>query len=559
MNPKLRDYQVKCVDGATRLIDQKKNPLVVCPTGAGKTLIIGQLAYNYLQQGKKVAIMVHRKELLSQLSIALCRFNITHNIIAPGPVVRHIINVQRIEFKKQFYNHASPIGIISVDTLNSRAQNYEQWIKQVSLMMIDEGAHVLKDNKWGRATSLFVNAVKCGFTATPERLDKKGLGSWNDGIFDEIVMGPRVRELIDRGYLSKYQVVAPPSDFVEYLGHVKNATSDYSNEVIANAARKSQIIGDVVKNYLKFAKDTQAIVFAPTLEVGEKMEIQFMQNGVPAKFLSSLSTDAERYNGVTDFKHNKIKVLINVDLFDEGFDIGVQEGKKIVETVILSRPTMSLGKCLQQIGRVLRVSPNKQVGTIIDHVANIKRTLKAMPCSNREWSLERPGRKKKASKIRTCHSCLSIYKRVLHACPFCGTEPERNATADGRVPPDMVDGDLMLIDPATLEQLEFKTKLEDPAAIEKRVAAAAGPIAGKKAFKDQFKRIETQTLLKDLIAHWAGKQKELGLDDRQMHKQFYLDYDLTINQALALPKLQMTEVINDLKTDLGIPIEGEKK
>lgn len=558
MIPKLRDYQQYCVDECHKLISKKQNPCVVVPTGGGKSLIIGQLAHDLLTSGKKVAIMVHRKELLSQLSIALCRFEITHNIIAPAAVARQIITLQRREFKKQFYHHTSPIGIISVDTLNSRAKHYVNWIKTVDVVMIDEGAHVLKENKWGRAISLFVEASKVGFTATPERLDKKGLGSWNDGLFDKIVMGPKVKELIERGYLSKYKIVAPPSDFEEFLGHVKTTTSDYSHQVIETAANKSRIVGDVVTNYLKFAAGTQSIVFAPTLEIGQKMEQQFTKAGIPAKFISSLSGDLERFNAVNDFKFNKINVLLNVDLLDEGFDVPVAEGKKIVESVILARPTMSLGKCLQQIGRALRPSPNKPHALIIDHVGNVKRH--GLPCMGRDWSLERPGRKKKKSRIRTCHNCLSVYERVETKCPFCGTEADtgRVASDGGRVPPEQVDGDLVLIDSETLAQMEYKTILEDPQKMAERVTHVAGVPAGKKAFRTQSERIQTQQELKDLIAIWAGKQNSLGLDDRQIHKQFYLDYDMTINQALSVPKLQMTEIMNDIKTDLGIAIEGEK-
>lgn len=556
MIPKLRDYQTYCVDECHKLIDIGQNPCVVVPTGGGKSLIIGQLAHDYTQQGKKVAIMVHRKELLSQLSIALCRYNITHNIIAPPAVARQIITIQRKEFSKQFYHHSSNIGIISVDTLNSRARLYEQWIKNVDYVMIDEAAHVLKTNKWGRAISLFVKAVKIGFTATPERLDKKGLGSWNDGMFDKIVQGPKVKELIERGYLCKYQIVAPRSDFEEYLGHVKLSTSDYSHDVIATAANKSRIVGDVVTNYQKFANGTQAIVFAPTLEVGEKMEKQFIEAGIPAKFISSLSGDLERFNAVNDFKFNKINVLLNVDLLDEGFDVPIAEGKKIVETVILARPTMSLGKCLQQIGRGLRPSPNKKIAVFIDHVGNVKRH--GLPCANRNWSLDRPGKRKKSSRVRTCHNCLSVYDRVEVKCPYCGAGPVVES-AKGRVPPEMCDGDLVLIDPETLAQMEFKTKLEDPLKIAERVTHVAGIPAGKKAYKTQVERINVQADLKDLIAVWAGKQHALGLDDRQIHKQFYLDYEMTINQALSVPKLQMNEIINDIKNDLGIAIEGDAK
>jgi superfamily II DNA or RNA helicase len=271
------------------------------------------------------------------------------------------------------------------------------------------------------------------------------------------------------------------------------------------------------------------------------MADNFNEAGVPAAFLSSLSGDLDRFKTVNKFKFNEIKVLLNVDLFDEGFDVPVVEGKKIVETVILARPTMSLAKCLQQVGRALRPSPNKPHALIIDHVGNIKRH--GLPCADRKWTLNDIERKKKPSTIRTCGECLSVYDRVLTACPYCGAEPKAASNSDGRVPPAFVDGDLVLIDPQTLSEMEAKTILESPDSVAQRVSHAAGLPAAKRAYKNQEKRINTQQVLRDVIAAWAGRQKELGLDDSEIHKQFYLDFNKTINEALAEPTAQMEESI----------------
>lgn len=538
--PKLRDYQQYCVDKTHEALSKNQNPCIVVPTGGGKSVIIAQTVLDLKAQGKNVALMVHRKELLAQLSITLSRFGLMHNIVAPPNIVSQIVRTQRSEFQKQFYHHGSTIGIISVDTLRTKAKQYEAWIKTVDVVMVDEAAHLLQENKWGQAVAIFPKALVVGYTATPLRLDKKGLGSWNDGCFDTIIQGPKVRELIARGYLSQYKIVAPPSDFEKHLGHVKNLTSDFSAQVIQAAAKKSRIVGDVVENYLKFAKGMQAIVFAPTLEVGKEMEKKFIEYGVRAKFLSSESTDAERYKSVNDFKHNEIEVLLNVDLFDEGFDVPVMPGKKIVEAVHLARPSMSLSKVLQQIGRGLRPSPNKKYAMIIDHVGNIKRH--GLPCADRKWSLERPEKKALISKVRTCLSCLAVYERYLTECPYCGATVTSNPSG-GKVAPEMVDGDLVLIDPSIIQELEAKTNLEDPQTVMDRVMAAAGQVAGKSAFKNQQLRIAVQVRLRDTIATWAGHRKAEGYSDRQIHKLFYGEFGQTINQCLAEPKLQMEESI----------------
>lgn len=514
---------------------------------SGKTRTFCSFVNDVANKGKIVAIIVHRKELLSQISLTLCEEEIIHNIIAPPNVARQIIALQRMQFNKQFYHHASKVSIISVDTFNARADRYEDWVKSVDIAIIDEAAHVLKNNKWGRALSIFPKATKIGFTATPERLDKKGLGSWNDGIFDEMIEGPNVKWFIDNGFLSNYKIVAPPSDFEKYLGEVKSNTSDFSNEQIAEAAGKSQIIGDVVQNYIKFASGMQTIVFAPTLTIGKEMEKNFNNKGIVAKFLSSESTDRERFDGVQGFKDNKINILINVDLFGEGFDIAVAPNRKIIECVILARPTMSLNNFLQTVGRGLRVSPLKPHALIIDHVGNVKRH--GLPCNTRKWSLERPKRKKQESRIKTCSECLAVYERFLTECPHCGYKEEKKSNGGGRVPPEMVDGILELIDPETIREMEAKTILESPDEVARRVSAAAGIYAGKKAAKNQMERIKTQKELINVIAEWAGKLKNQGYSDSKIHSEFYLEYGQTINEALSKPRLDMQNLIEDLKNE----------
>lgn len=545
---KLRPYQDNLIDKIYNIWDKdpELNVMLQLSTGGGKSVIIAKIIQDLREEGHKIILQVHRKELVSQLSLALCKFGLVHNIIAPTNVARQIIGLQRLEFNKQFYHSSSPIIIGSVDTINARAMQLVNVLNGIKYVITDEAAHVLKENKWGRALKLLPNTINIGFTATPHRLDKKGLGSETDGIYDKIVTGPTTRWLIDNKFLSKYKVVAPPSDFAERIEHVKTNTSDYSSEAIKAAAEGSQIVGDVVENYIKFASGTQAIVFAPTLVIGQEMADKFNAAGIPAKFLSSLDNDSERFKSVNDFKSNKIQVLLNVDLFDEGFDIGIAEGKRIIETVILARPTMSLGKYLQQVGRGLRPSPNKEYAIIIDHVGNVRRH--GLPCKERKWSLDRPSKREKTkSMVRTCVECLSVYDRTETQCPFCNAEAIRKSSdGGGRVPPIFVDGDLMLIDVETIREMEAKTVLESPDSVAQRVTAAAGIIAGKSAAKKQKERIDTQNLLKDKIAQWAGELRANGMDDRSIHKEYFLRFDQTIAESLGEPNLQMKNMIEEL-------------
>jgi superfamily II DNA or RNA helicase len=552
MKKQLREYQIEIKDRVYKEYSKgKRSILLVLPTGCGKTVtfvsMVEEISRNeQFGENHSSAIMVHRKELLAQISLTLAGEGIVHNIIAPAATIRNIIALQRQQYGKQFYNHNSNVTILSVDTLNSRISRYGDWAKGIKFIVVDEAAHVLKANKWGRAVDLFPQARILGVTATPQRLDKKGLGIETDGVFEKIIVGVTPRWAIDNGYLSKYKIVAPKSDYEQYLGHNKSTTSDYSKEQMSDASEKSQIVGDVVQNYQKFAAGKQSIVFASDIASARRMEKEFLDVGIPAKLLTGESSDKERFDGVQAFKDNKINVLLNVDLFDEGFDIAVSKDKKIVEIVSLARPTMSLGKYLQTIGRALRPAPNKEYALIIDHVGNIKRH--GLPCTERKWSLDRPEKRRNLeSLVRICNGCAAAYERSLTECPFCGLEAtSKTRDGGGRTPPDQVDGDLFLIDPDTLRELEHATILETPESIGQRVGAAAGLIAGKSAAKKQRERIEVQQKLAEVVANWAGQMKSKGMTDRQIHKEYYIKFGKTISQSLAEPRLQMTEMIEEL-------------
>jgi DNA repair protein RadD len=543
----LRDYQLKL---KAEIYDKwntgKKNVLAVMPTGAGKTRTFVSIAMDFAVhplKKKPTAIMVHRKELVQQISLTLSEEGVIHNIIAQRSTIQGIIAAQRRVFGKSHYDYMSPITVISVDTLNARITQHQEWAKKIEMWITDEAAHLLKSNKWGRAVEYFPNAIGLGVTATPQRLDKRGLGSHADGVFDDMVIGPTTKWLIDNNYLSKYKIAVPTSDYQAYLK--KNSEgADYSKEAMTIASKKSHIKGDVVLNYKKFADGKQAIVFTTDQDTGEDMEANFRVSGVKAKLLTSLSTDKERLDSLLDYQEKKIQVLINIDLFDEGLDVPG------IECVIMARPTASLSKYLQMVGRGLRKAENKPYLILIDHVGNVQRH--GLPCEERTWTLDRiVNRRDKVNLIRICANiaCNAPYDRILTECPYCGTPPAPPGGGGGtRIPPEQVDGDLELIDPETIREMEAAAVLESPASIRARVAKATGnDAAGKRAFNNQVKRIQTQELLKDSIAFWAGEQRQRGLTDRQIHKKFYIHFNKTITQALGEPNEEMLETINNIQ------------
>lgn len=552
-NKPLRPYQLEM---KARIFEEwqkphVKNVLLVMPTGLGKTRTFVDIAMDIAMKGimgetMNTAILVHRKELVQQISLTLCEYGVHHNIIAPDKVIQGIVSSQRKEFNKQFYQYNAVISVISVDTLNARILRHEKWAKSIRFWITDEAAHLLKNNKWGKAVQYFPDAIGLGVTATPERLDKRGLGSHADGVFDSMVIGPNSRWGIDQGFLCKYKVALPESDYQDHL-RVANADSDFSKEAMIEAAEKSHIIGDVVENYKKFCSGKQAIVFASDIGSGTKMEAQFLEQKITAKILTGDTDDAERLQALVDFRNKKIKVLINVDLFDEGLDVPG------IECVIMARPTMSLGKYLQMVGRGLRPAKDKEYLILIDHVGNV--TRHGLPDARRVWSLDRVRRrKKKLNLIRICrnHLCNLPFDRILTICPYCGEEdkPKKKGEGGGRPSPEQVDGDLMLLDPETIRAMEKGTHLEEPASVAQRVGAAAGYGAGIKAMQHQVERIEMQKDLSATIALWAGKLRHHGLSDRSIHKQFYVDHSMTITDALSMPRAEMESLKKEIEYNI---------
>lgn len=549
MQKPLRPYQVKMKE---QIYDAwqsgHQNVLLVMDTGLGKTKTFCAIAMELALKGEKLptAIVVHRKELVQQISLTLAEEEIVHNIIAPRPVILGIVAAHRRVLRKQFYDYNAPITVVSVDTLNARILKHKRWAENIRLWVTDEAAHLLKNNKWGRAVQYFSNAIGLGVTATPQRLDKRGLGRHADGVFDTMVLGPNSRWGIDNGFLCKYKIAIPSSDYQNYLRKASDG-SDYAKDAMIEASQRSHIVGDVVLNYQKFANGKQAILFATDINTAQKMESQFKAAGVKAKLLTGETNDKERLDALLDFQNKLTQVLLNVDLFDEGLDVPG------IECVIMARPTMSVSKYKQMVGRGLRPASGKPFLVLIDHVGNV--TNHGLPCAHRRWTLDRIVKKRdKTNFIRICSNtdCNSPYDRTLSECPWCGTEAvSASAGGGGRVPPQQVDGDLQLIDPETIRQLEENSRLDDPAAVGKRVSAAAGAAAGVKAMKDQIRRIETQKELVNIIAQWAGLWRKRGYTDRQIHKYFYLRHEKTISEALAEPKAMMIETMGRLSDDLS--------
>lgn len=509
-----------------------RNVLAVLPTGGGKSVISSGIVADKLRMGRRQAIIAHRNELVSQLSGHLAVREIPHRIIAPNNIVAQIVNEHRAEYGgRHFVNQSAPTTVAGVDTLNSRAGEFKPWALQISDWLIDEAHHVLAANKWGTAVEMFANAQGLGVTATPSRADGKGLGAHHDGVFNAMVLGPDMRQLIELGALTDYEFALPESDF-QIDENAITDSGDFSHKKMQEASNRSHITGDVVTEYIRHAIGKRAIVFAVSVEDANKIAENFQTFGITAAALSAKTPSNIRAEYIRRFRLGTLTILVNVDLFSEGFDVPA------CEVVIMARPTASLSVYLQQIGRGLRVVNGKRFGLIIDHVGNWKRH--GLPDKPHHWTIDR--REKRAKKkpdaeeipLTRCmnETCAKPYDKALPRCPHCGEMPPLPAPG-GRGSPEVVEGNLILLDRAALAAMRAATELDSSAAVASRSAFVAGDLAGAGAANRQIAKISAQTRLKDAIAQWAGIQRHKGRSDDESYRRFYLALGMDVLTSLA--------------------------
>lgn len=501
--------------------------LGVLSTGGGKSVIVSDIILDGAREGKQQAVIAHRNELVGQMSMHVARRGIPHRIIGSDATVRQITQMHREEFKRSFVNPSAATAVVGVDTLVSRADKLAAWAKQTDRWVIDEAHHVLRENKWGKAVDMFPNAQGLGVTATPQRADGKGLGSEYDGVFDTMRIGLDMRGLIQIGALADYEIVCPESDLVVDESEV-SASGDWSTQKLKEASKNSHIVGDVVAAYCQYAYGKQAICFATDVETAGDIAAKFMAVGIRAAALSADTPFAVRDKYIKEFRAGKLMVLVNVDLFDEGFDVPA------CEVVIMARPTASLGKYRQMVGRCLRVAVGKAYGLIIDHVSNVVRHK--LPDLVIPWTLARRDKRGKQDpdpdeiQYAVCKYCTKPYERFLTACPHCGQEPPLPTPRERTI--EMVEGDLILLDRAKLEEMRRAVVMEAPAAVAERVALAAGDFAGRGALNNQLKKAAAYEYLKLAMAQWAAIERQKGFNDRQIQRKFYVAMGFDVLTAL---------------------------
>lgn len=371
-----------------------RRALFVLPTGGGKTVVFTHIAERAAMRGSRICILVHRQELVDQSSRSLHAIGCNHGVIAAG--------------YRQDLSHT--VQVASVQTLARRLHQIPAGFFQ--LLIVDEAHHAVAGT-WAKVLEHHQGGHVLGVTATPERLDGRGLGDQ----FQTLIEGPDASWLTQQSFLVPARIFAPPG--IDLSG-IKRFDTTKGRHEADDRLKQGQAMGDAVSHYRRTIEPEHngtAIAFCCSVAHADALAEAFRSQGIAAARLDGAMDRGERRRMIADLGAGVLKVLTSCDIISEGTDIPSVTG------AILLRPTDSLGLHLQQVGRVLRPAPGKRHAIVNDHVGNSLRH--GLPTDQREWSLEgrQKGKRRAASEalpVKVCDQCFSTLPSATPECPICG-------------------------------------------------------------------------------------------------------------------------------------------
>ncbi|AXH72165.1 MAG: DNA or RNA helicase of superfamily II [Siphoviridae sp. ctdc_1] len=536
----MRPYQQRVIDGVySSWLSGAQSVCAVVPTGGGKTRIKAHVAKMERDAGNIMILIAHRRELIGQISMALAQEGIIHQLLCANSARNYISTCHVRELGRSYYSpQEERIFVASIDSF--KPVDIAWFVASGARLRwtLDETHHLLRDNKWGKVITQFdkAGARGLGVTATPTRAEGKGLGRHADGLFDAMVEGPGMRELITLGYLSDYKVFCPPNNIDFSSIETSKSTGDYKEAPLKEALGKSTLTGDIVGTYLKHAAGKRGLTFTVDIDSAEEMADEYRKNGIPAQAISSRNTDKERTLYSEQIKSGELLQLVSSDLISEGYDVPA------IEVASMGRPTQSEGLYKQQFGRILRVQPGKPYAMLFDHVGNVQRF--GLPDAPRIWTLDRRERGAKkdsgAESLKVCKNteCNQPFEARRAICPHCGQRV--TVAAEGGRALEEVEGDLTELSPEMLAKMrgEVERVMESPEDVRERfLNAGAAHIVAAGAAKQHRLRLEAQTVLrKAMISFWDFYNEYLGCDVRSAQITFWELFGTDVMSAQTLGK-----------------------
>ena len=359
----LRDYQIDICSRVSEAFEHHRSVMVQMPTGTGKTVVLAELVkrLKMKNEGLKILIVAHRRELVGQIKATIKRMKMD----------------------------SRNITVESIQTISRRIDALD-FIP--SLVVIDEAHHALAKT-YKMMWDAWPDARFLGLTATPCRLNGKGFTD----LFDVLVQSWDIPTFIKEKWLSTYDFVSIKSDgvtqrLIDSL-QKRGADGDYQNKEMDMLLNKRPSIERLYQSFEEYGKDRKGIVYAINISHAKKIMELYQEHGIKAVAIDSKTPAAERQADIEAFKNGDIQVLVNVDIFSEGFDC------PDVEFVQLARPTLSLAKYLQMVGRGLRVAKGKKNCVIIDNVGLYR--VFGLPSQVWNWNAMFEGKLKVGKKKET--------------------------------------------------------------------------------------------------------------------------------------------------------------
>lgn len=384
--PLLRPYQNKSIQELRdKIRDGLKRIVLVCPTGSGKTTIAAEVIRMCVANKKSVLFLAHRQELVFQAQDRIKKIGIEPGIIMSG--------------HKHF---PSQVNIASIQTLNNRNK------PNADVIILDECHHSVSKSTSALLNHYNNNSIIIGLTATPYRLDGKPLGD----IFQGLVEPVTIRELIESGYLVEPCYYAP-KDQID-TSHIKKQHGEFNIQQLFAEADKRILYDGVVNNYKKFCDGQRAIVFNVNKQHSQNMRDFFIRDGISAVHIDCDTPSKLRIQILKDYKDGIYKVINNVGLLCEGYDLPSVSG------IIINRATTS--KCLyfQMCGRGLRPHEDKTHCVIIDHGGNIQRFGLLDEEQTHDLFKKQKEKIPGESPLKICPSCEALIHARIMICENCG-------------------------------------------------------------------------------------------------------------------------------------------
>ena len=316
-----------------------KHPLLQLPTGGGKTHIALSIIKQAVAKNNSVLFLAPRRELIYQVSEKLDESGVSHGVMKAGEPRYMFANVQ----------------VASMDTLHARGiRNETMILPKADIVMVDE-AHLSVAPTRKEILSSYPDAIIIGLTATPARGDGKGLGE----IYDDLVLSWPIRKLTDQGFLVPVRYFAPSKP--DLAGLKLNKDGDYVVKGLSERVDNPQLVGDVVHNWFRLAKNKKTVVFCTTRSHSRHICDEFKSRGIKAEHVDGETPNDERKDILDRVRSGETQVLCNVFVATYGLDI------PSLECAVLARPTRNIALYLQTVGRILRPFEGKTEAIVIDH------------------------------------------------------------------------------------------------------------------------------------------------------------------------------------------------